>query len=522
MTLAVRLDALAEAIGAGDALGLDTSAAVAARDVARDRLRFPGTSYVLALAGGTGVGKSSLLNALAGTTVSRATARRPTTSEPIAWIPRAARAELAPLLEWLGVRDVHEHDDDRMAGVAILDLPDLDSIAAGHRDAVDALLPRVDAVIWVADPEKYRDAVLHDEYLRTWMPRLARQLVVVNKSDRLGADDGERVRRDLATALAPASVDVVLASATAGAAGVGSVRAWIAGGADAKRIVADRVAAEARAAVRDLAERAGVVTGTSELVPPARRSLAMRDIVREALGVLDLAGLERQAVSATRLAARSRGTGPLGPITAALYRWSGRAQRKAEPQAYLRRWRDRGALVRVTEPLRALVADTVVSSPAALRPRIATAIEPTAVGGRIASALDAAASVPLGKPPTSVAWVLIGFLQYVVTGALLFSALWIAVIAFGRVDVASAVIPVLGPVPTPLLLLAGALAAGYILARLLGAHARWLGRRWAARMRRAITAELQPRLDSAVLGPLDAVAAARTELARAHAVTRGD
>jgi hypothetical protein len=157
--------------------------------------------------------------------------------------------------------------------------------------------------------------------------------------------------------------------------------------------------------------------------------------------------------------------------------------------------------------------------PAAIDP---AAIEPAAVGGRIASALDAAASVPLGTPPTSAVWVVIGFLQYLVTGVLLFSALWIAVIAFGRVDVASAVIPVLGPVPTPLLLLAGALAAGYILARMLGAHARWLGRRWSARMRRAVTAELQPRLELAVLGPLDAIAAARTALARAHAVTRGD
>ena len=524
VTLAAELDALAEAILAGEALGLDVAAATAVRDLGRERLRFPGTTYVLALAGGTGVGKSSLLNALAGREVSRAAARRPTTSEPVAWVPQATRTETKPLLEWLGVRDVREHDDARASGVAILDLPDLDSIAPEHRARVDELLPRVDAVIWVADPEKYRDAVLHDDYMRRWMPRLARQLVVVNKADRLGPDDGERIRRDLGAALPPmtqGAVDVVLASATGGEAGIDRVRAWIAGGADAKRIVAERVAAESRAAVRELAEHAGVTAGSTPLVPPARRAETLRDMVRESLGVLDLAGLEGQAISATRLAARPRGAGPLGPLTAAIYRWSGRAQVKAEPSAYLHRWRERGALARVLQPVRALVGDALAAAPPALRPRIASSVDANALDGRVATALDAAAAVPLGTAPTSFVWVLFGFGQYLVTATLVFAALWIAVIAFGQVDVASAVLPVLGPVPTPLLLLAGALIAGYILARLLGSHARWLGARWARRMRRAITAELEPRLEAAALAPLDAIEAARARLAQAHAVARG-
>ena len=112
--------------------------------------------------------------------------------------------------------------------------------------------------------------------------------------------------------------------------------------------------------------------------------------------------------------------------------------------------------------------------------------------------------------------------QYVVTAALVFAALWIAVIAFGRVDLATVVLPVLGPVPTPLLLLAGGLAAGYVLARLLGAHARWLSRRWSGRMRRAITVELEPRLGTAALAALDAIDAARARLAHAYTQTRED
>jgi GTP-binding protein EngB required for normal cell division len=523
VTLADQLDALADAIAAAGELGLDASEANATRDIARDRLRFPGSTYVLALAGGTGVGKSSLLNAIAGTTVSRVAARRPTTAEPVAWVPRAARDELAPLLEWLGVRETHEHDDPRAAGVAVLDLPDLDSIVPEHRAKVDELLPRVDAVVWVADPEKYQDAVLHDDYMRRWMPRLERQLVVVNKSDRLGPADAERIRRDLAAALPGdrGAIEVISSSAAGGEAGIERLRAWIAGGADAKRIVAERIAAEARAAIRELAERAGVATGAGELLPAARRASALRDIVAEALALLDMRGLERQAVSATRLAARPRGAGPLGPLTAFVYRWSGRASVKADPAAYLRRWRERGTLARVTQPLRALVAEALTAAPSPMRPRVAAIFEPRAIDAQIAAALDRAAATPLGPPPTSVAWVLIGLSQYIVTAALIFAALWIAIIAFGRVDISTVVLPLLGPVPTPLLVLGGALAAGYILARLLGAHAYWLGRRWARRIRRAIAGELEPRLAATAIGPLVAIDAARARLAAAHARARG-
>ena len=57
--------------------------------------------------------------------------------------------------------------------------------------------PRVDAVVWVTDPEKYHDAILHDDFLADWLPRLDRQVVVLNKTDRLSPDDAERVRNDL-------------------------------------------------------------------------------------------------------------------------------------------------------------------------------------------------------------------------------------------------------------------------------------------------------------------------------------
>jgi hypothetical protein len=179
------LASLREAADAADVLGISTDEIRATLADGERRLGFPSDAYVLALVGGTGVGKSSLLNALAGSAVSPASVRRPTTSEPVAWIPASEHESLGALLEWLDVREVREHGSDGLRSVAILDLPDMDSVAADHRERVEALLPRVDAVAWVTDLEKYHDAVLHDAFLRTWVPRLDRQAVIVNKADRL-------------------------------------------------------------------------------------------------------------------------------------------------------------------------------------------------------------------------------------------------------------------------------------------------------------------------------------------------
>ena len=164
-----------------------------------ERLGFPAETYVLALVGGTGVGKSSLLNALAGSSVSAASVRRPTTAHPLAWVPAAGRPDLAALLAWLGV------PEDRCATTGARRSGTSRSSTCrtwtrsrrDHRERVEAILPTVDAVAWVTDPEKYHDAVLHDDFLADWLPRLDRQVVVLNKADRLSPDDAERVRRDL-------------------------------------------------------------------------------------------------------------------------------------------------------------------------------------------------------------------------------------------------------------------------------------------------------------------------------------
>ena len=85
-----------------------------------------------------------------------------------------AVAAPAPLLDWLGVptgsRFTRESaldgdDEASLRGLVLLDLPDFDSIEEAHRLEVDRLLRLVDLVVWVLDPQKYADRVVHEQYL---------------------------------------------------------------------------------------------------------------------------------------------------------------------------------------------------------------------------------------------------------------------------------------------------------------------------------------------------------------------
>ncbi len=529
MNLQGCLDHLDEAIAAASELGLDATSATNVRETARTRLGFPSDAYVLALAGGTGVGKSTLLNAIAGQAVSPASSKRPTTAEPVAWVPADRRRDLSSLLTWLGVTQVREHQANSLGSLAVLDLPDFDSIAPEHRARVDALLPRVDAVAWVVDPEKYKDEIMHGGYLRTFGPRLRQQLVVLNRSDLLTPEDAKRVSDDMRAQLRREGLgDIGIATTRArdGGAGVAEFRSWLDSGVEAKRVIASRIAAEGQDAVRELAARAGVAEGDiTPLIDPQRRERALAAVTRGVLALVDIPGLERQAVAATRLAARPRGAGPFGHVTSAIYRLTGRARASADPAAYLRRWQLRGSLAPAVEPLRELVAATLPTVPATVRGALATLSTPAVFERRLADTVDRSLSAEATefRVPTSALWSVIGLGNYLVTAVLVFCALWFAALfLIDNAPVGSVELPYLGALPTPVVLLASTLIVGFLLAQALRMHAGWLGRRWARRIRERITREVRERITDSLLLPIERFDAARQQLASAARGTSED
>ncbi|WP_458243829.1 GTP-binding protein [Streptomyces sp. MAI_2237] len=198
-----RLEALRELVGLSRTRVDSRTLAEAGRvlDETSARRRLSGQHTVVAIAGATGSGKSQLFNALAGVPISETGVRRPTTAAPIAcsWSDGAAS-----LIERLGIpprlrrRPLQNGDaDSQLHGLVLVDLPDHDSAAVQHREHVDRVLALVDAVIWVVDPEKYADAVLHERYLRPMAGHAEVMFVVLNQIDRLPGEATEQVLDDL-------------------------------------------------------------------------------------------------------------------------------------------------------------------------------------------------------------------------------------------------------------------------------------------------------------------------------------
>ncbi|HEX2421125.1 MAG TPA: hypothetical protein VHL55_05960 [Acidimicrobiia bacterium] len=153
------------------------------------------SGVVVGLAGGTGSGKSSLLNAIVGESLSDPGATRPTTSRPFAVVPPALGGRLERMWEELGIEDVVERETP--GSLAVVDLPDFDSVTASHRQEVDELLAVIDIVVWVTDPEKYRDRVMHENFFRPLSPHEDSYLFVLNQIDRLQPEEVAAVAEDL-------------------------------------------------------------------------------------------------------------------------------------------------------------------------------------------------------------------------------------------------------------------------------------------------------------------------------------
>ncbi len=170
---------------------------------AGERLRLSAGDTVVALAGGTGSGKSSVFNQLAGADFSAVGVTRPVTREAHACVWGASGS--GPLLDWLEVPRRYRYargsaldsGEASLNGLVLLDLPDHDSVVGGASGQVDRLIGMADLMVWVLDPQKYADAAVHRRYLVPLAGHSSVIAVVLNQSDLLSAEQTEDCAGDL-------------------------------------------------------------------------------------------------------------------------------------------------------------------------------------------------------------------------------------------------------------------------------------------------------------------------------------
>ena len=293
-----RLAALREAVDVARGRVDDAPLAAAEGVVERagQRIGLGIEATVVALAGPTGAGKSSLFNALAGDDLVEAGRRRPMTSHSTAavWgdVPDA-------LLEWLAVPRRHRREGRGPEQLVLLDLPDFDSVALSHRVEVERILERADLLVWVVDPQKYADGAWHERYLRPMAGHAGVMEVVLNQVDTLPTDAVQEACKDLGRLLAADGLSKVPVHAVSAATGAGleDVREAIARRASARSAVVDRLAADVRGAAEGLA--VGCSGGRA-------RGVAKRDRERLVVALGEAAGVPL-VVQAIDRAHRRRG-----------------------------------------------------------------------------------------------------------------------------------------------------------------------------------------------------------------------
>ncbi|MGH3380468.1 MAG: GTPase family protein [Actinoallomurus sp.] len=254
--LSERLDLLDRLVALGDGRvdqGLmDDAAALLTR--AGERLRLSGEHTVVALAGGTGSGKSSLFNAVCGLELSPTGLRRPMTSSAHACVWGLDGA--GPLLDWLEIETRHRYarasaldaggQVGSLQGLVLLDLPDHDSIRAAHLAEVDKYVRVADLIIWVLDPQKYADFAVHRRYFEQLSGHTGVTLIVLNQIDRLEPEEVSECVKDLRRLLEAEGMGgpTILTTSAKSGAGVEGFREVLADAVAARQARLERLVAD--------------------------------------------------------------------------------------------------------------------------------------------------------------------------------------------------------------------------------------------------------------------------------------
>lgn len=243
---------------------------------ARQRIELGVDHTVVALAGGTGSGKSSTFNAISGLDFADVGVRRPTTARVASctW-----SSDAKALLDWIGVdldrrisRDTALDGDEQKAlnGLILLDLPDHDSVALQHREIVDKVLPLVDVLVWIIDPQKYADEALHAQYLQKMVDAKASMVVVLNQMDTVGSAQRDILIQDVHKVLAHDGLDGVRVRPISARTkeGVDELKSDLQQAVARRTMASQRLTDELSKAARTIAEQApaSVVTDTKALV----------------------------------------------------------------------------------------------------------------------------------------------------------------------------------------------------------------------------------------------------------------
>jgi GTP-binding protein EngB required for normal cell division len=491
-----------------------------AHELAQARLGHGTSRTVVALAGATGSGKSSLFNAISKTEFATVGIRRPTTSESLAVVFGDGAEDLLNWLEIPHRQRINGNED--LNGLVLVDLPDHDSTEETNRAEVDRLVQVVDLFVWVVDPQKYADAALHENYLQSFAGHGAVSVVVLNQIDRLATDERKACLDDLNRLLAAdglQGVRVVGASATTGE-GIEGLRRELSARVAERRAIIRRLDADLDWLANDLAVAVGDGAAT-KVSDPSRQSLI--DAATDAAGGAEI----ERAVDASyrRRAALAVGWPPV--------RWVRRA--KSDPLARLglgtkaieasdasdetvtvRRTAirtDPVAQGRLGEALRTVAREATKQLPDAPRASIDALVQEA--GTALTDGLDVAGGRTDLHVNAARWWTIVGTLQRVVTFAMVVGLAWLTALFFiGWFRLPDPPLPKLLGFPLPTLLAVGGAILGCVLA-VIGRQTAAIGaKRRARRARASLADEVTDVIDTTVVTPINDELAVLGELAQ--------
>ncbi len=462
---------------------------------------------VVAFAGSTGAGKSTLFNSIVGEEVAKAGVLRPTTSEPLAAIWQESPQTLA-LLEWLGVSRWHVASGGAaaLADLVLIDLPDHDSTQSSHRAHVDHFVERVDLMVWVLDPQKYADALVHEQYLRRFARHDDVTVVVLNQVDRLPVADAGACLAHLRRLVAEDGLSdaVVLGTSNRSGEGLEALAERILTAVAGRRTAVARLAADVATAADGLALAADD-PGSAVAGADAADVSQLTDVLTEAAGapVIEAA----IAKSSQRKAVQAVGWPPL--------KWLARLRKDPVAQLRLERPGVDPRLVRSSLPSNDPVAKAransavldYVDKASAGAPQAwvqsARAVADRASEG-LADALDQAVTrAPLAPPRDPRWWSVFAVLQWLLFAVAVVGGLWLlalAGLAYFQFQVAQA--PTVEGFPIPTLLVIVGLLGGLVLAAVGRLLARGSASRAARAARQALRAEVATVAEREIAAPV--------------------